>query len=323
MTPTFKFPALLLSVRKANYLNRWVVFCLDSILSQDTSMCEIILVDDGSIDASKDICEAYSLMHANIHVIHQNNKGLSGARNTGIKEAHGDYIWFIDGDDYISNDAVQIILSRLQSQRDVYIIDHINIFQNRGTKYVISAPDEETNFGIEYLKRNGAIQAWVSICNRQFLFQEKIFFSEGIYHEDFEFSIRLYALAKTVEHIQFALYYYICDRDGSIMNQQTSKSAIGYASSAPLIYRFLEEQKLSSYVLEEVCKVVAIGVTFSILRTKKLPQKDLEEVVSFYKKNLKFICFFLTHSTMKHFILGCMLRINIELSFFVYNMIKK
>lgn len=303
-------------------IEKYLERCINSIITQNTNECEIILVDDGSTDTSSNICDFYSKQYDYIHTIHQINQGLSCARNTGIKNAKGDYIWFIDGDDYIENNALRIILDQISSNSDIYIINHINLYQNSSIEYQISFPCKKIISGIECLKMNGAIQAWVSICRRDLLIQNSLFFTKGIYHEDFEFSIRLYSLAKTVEHINKPLYYYICDRNGSIMNQTSSKSAIGYAKSAPLIYAFLSNHKLPNDVIREINKVVAIGITFSILRTKGLPYIELKKVITFYKQNIDVITYFLKKSTTLHYILGILLKFNIKISFLFYNWLK-
>lgn len=304
-------------------IEKYLERCINSIITQDTIECEIILVDDGSTDFSSIICDTYSKQYDNIHTIHQINQGLSCARNAGINTAKGDYVWFVDGDDYIENNALDIILHQISSNSDIYIINHTNLYQNSSTEYSISFPDKNKISGIECLKMNGAIQAWVSICKRTLLIQNSIFFTKGIYHEDFEFSIRLYSFAKTVEHINKPLYYYICDRNGSIMNQTSSKSAIGYAKSAPLIYTFLSNHQFSNEIRTEINKIVAIGITFSILRTKGLPSKELKKVIYFYKQNRKIITYFLVRSTIQHYILGILLNFNIKLTFFLYNWLKK
>lgn len=304
-------------------IEKYLTRCINSITTQNTNECEIILVDDGSTDSSTAICDSYSKQYDYIHTIHQTNQGNSCARNIGINKAKGDYIWFIDGDDYIEHNALNIILNQISSNSDIYIINHINLYQSHSIEYQISFPHEKKISGIECLKRNGAIQAWVSICKRDFLIHNGIFFTKGIYHEDFEFSIRLYSLAKTVEHINKPLYYYICDRNGSIMNQKSSKSAIGYANSAPLIYTFLLNHKFSNDITAEINKIVAIGITFSILRTKGLPSTECKKVIAYYKQNREIITYFLEHSTTLHYVLGLLLNFNIKLTFFLYNWLKK
>lgn len=106
------------------------------------------------------------------------------------------------------------------------------------------------------------------------------------------------------------------------MNQTSSKSAIGYAKSAPLIYTFLSNHKLPNDIIREINKVVAIGITFSILRTKGLPYIELKNVITFYKQNMDVITYFLKKSTTLHYILGILLKFNIKISFLFYNWLK-
>lgn len=94
--------------------------CVDSLLAQDYSEIEILLVDDGSSDSCSDICEEYSRKYPHIRCIHQKNQGLSAARNTGIAQAKGDYIYLIDSDDYLLQKEA---LSILRQQAIAYQAD--------------------------------------------------------------------------------------------------------------------------------------------------------------------------------------------------------
>ena len=84
-----------------NYLSR----CVDSILSQSGVTLEVLLVDDGSTDASGKICDSYAARDDRVKVIHKENGGLSSARNTGLDRASGDYVTFVDSDDYLEPEA--------------------------------------------------------------------------------------------------------------------------------------------------------------------------------------------------------------------------
>lgn len=96
----------LLSVIVAVYnVKPYIAQCIDSICGQTYSNMEIILVDDGSTDGSGEICDAFARKDQRIHVIHQKNKGLSGARNAALDVMKGDYMTIVDGDDYVLQDA--------------------------------------------------------------------------------------------------------------------------------------------------------------------------------------------------------------------------
>ena len=100
------------------YLER----CVDSILNQSYHNLEIVLVDDGSTDKGKVICDRYGTQNTNVKVIHQQNQGLSAARNTGIEASTGEWICFIDSDDYIEENMLEIMLrTSFEDQSDMVI----------------------------------------------------------------------------------------------------------------------------------------------------------------------------------------------------------
>jgi len=99
------------------YLRR----CLDSILRQNYTNIEVLLIDDGSSDGSEAICDEYALLDKRIKVIHQKNTGVSAARNVGLDLAKGDYISFVDSDDWIENDLLETLLN-ISKESGSYIV---------------------------------------------------------------------------------------------------------------------------------------------------------------------------------------------------------
>ena len=94
-------------------VENYVLPCLESAARAGGGRCEIVIVDDGSTDKSGEICDAFAKEHPEAVVIHQKNAGLGGARNTGIEAARGEYLFFLDSDDTVTNDAADIVLSVL------------------------------------------------------------------------------------------------------------------------------------------------------------------------------------------------------------------
>ena len=105
-------------------VEKYLEECIDSVLAQTYQNIEIILVDDGSTDSSGLICDRYAEKNTNISVIHQKNSGLSAARNSGLNKANGDYIYFLDSDDYISADAIEKLFSIAENDKsDIVFFD--------------------------------------------------------------------------------------------------------------------------------------------------------------------------------------------------------
>lgn len=102
--------------------------CVDSILAQTFTDFELILVDDGSTDRSGEICDAYARMDARVCVIHQNNEGVASARNHGLEQAHGTFICFVDGDDWIAPDMFEKCVNQMKEQ-DADVLRHGHIME--------------------------------------------------------------------------------------------------------------------------------------------------------------------------------------------------
>ena len=129
----------------ADYLAK----CLDSLLAQDLPQneYEIIVVNDGSTDNSVDIAQQYADKYANITLINQANQGLSGARNTGIKQAKGDYIQFVDSDDYLEDNVLGGLMKQVENDDlDVLRFKYQNVRINAGGEYEIFQPYKSSSF---------------------------------------------------------------------------------------------------------------------------------------------------------------------------------
>lgn len=191
--------------------------CLDSILSQNSDEIEIICVDDGSTDRTREVVQKYQQMTPNIRMIaNPKNQGQSCARNHGIEAAQGKYIWFVDSDDYISSEAIAFLKDYCcEKEIDVVNFDILNI-SDRG-KEISTRELERTN---EIMKGEelfclfsdeSAVKA--SVCSqiylRSFLENINLKFTEGYVAEDAAFNLRALVLAQTAVYIKKALYIYM------------------------------------------------------------------------------------------------------------------
>ena len=172
---------------------------------------EIIVIDDGSIDKSLLAAKNTTIGWKNVTVISQENRGLGGARNTGIKSAKGDYIIFLDADDWFVPQGLSVLIRVLnQYKLDVLEFGAQGIFPDGSVKYSIAKKSESILNGIEYVR---SVKYLHSACNkvysRFFLESQELLFTEGIYIEDFEFNTRVFALAENVLATDFIVAQFL------------------------------------------------------------------------------------------------------------------
>ena len=227
-----------LSLIIATYnIEDYIGCCLESCINQIDfeGNYEIIVVNDGSTDDSIKIVEGYQKKHSHIKILNKENGGLSSARNAGLEIAIGEYIWFIDGDDKISEYSLSTIVKAIKmSKKQAYLINYCELYNNG----ICSVPQIQLK-GIEDLNPYKHIQergellpmmAWLTIYSREFLNYYGLRFTEGIIHEDLDFSVRANSKAKEMGIIHNPLYYYRISRPGSIMNQSKKKSIMSLKS---------------------------------------------------------------------------------------------
>lgn len=194
--------------------------CLDSIIQQTYRDLEIILVDDGSTDGCAAIADKYKAQDERIRVIHQANSGLSAARNAGLRVATGEYVWFVDSDDYIALDACEILAQKAMQDDDDVIICSRQRFTEEGPLEDDILLNEHYLTGKEYINQHltnrfshSACQKW---CKRELLINHHIEFEPGRY-EDCYFSFRVMCVAQKVTVTSDILYFYRRDRVTSIV----------------------------------------------------------------------------------------------------------
>ena len=192
----------------------WVTRCLDSILNQDVPSVEVVVVDDGSSDATYRVIEQYARQHVNLRLFHKHNEGVGAARNYLLDKACGEFIWFVDSDDYITEGALQHILSELNST-----IDLLSVSYNGG----VFTPFEGS--AIEYIQKgyiNGYL--WTKIIRRSVIEDAHIRFDPQRYsQEDWFFLMQVYPLLEKVKQIPLKIYVYCDDNQQSIMREVSWK----------------------------------------------------------------------------------------------------
>lgn len=208
-------------------VERYLAKCLDSCINQTFDDIEIICVNDGSTDRSLSVLEAYARLDDRIKIIAKENGGLSSARNTGVKVAGGDYILYVDSDDFISQIAVESSYKNaVENNSDVVLFDYFLDVPNPQFRNVLTINaygDKYVNspFNIDNIENTvykyTPIAAWTKLYKREFLEKNNIVFKEGVYYEDVPYWAEVLIKANRITYLNQPLYSYFVGRDGQIM----------------------------------------------------------------------------------------------------------
>ncbi len=213
-------------------VKRYLCECVQSVLQLKTDI-EVILVDDGSTDGSSELCDTLAQQHDRVRTVHQPNGGLSAARNTGIREAKGEYLLFLDSDDFVDPVITDKMLSALSSAPKVLVGLYQNYYEDTNTFTPENAGDLlkiKGDLGIDQflsaVPKDGACCYMIAcrfIVQRQWMLQNDLFFYEGIYHEDEEWTSRLLCYADRVLVTHHYFYQYRQARAGAITSHVKPK----------------------------------------------------------------------------------------------------
>lgn len=248
-------------------VENWLNKCIDSLIEQTYEDVEIILINDGSNDKSGEICDKYAFENKKVKVFHNDNHGLSYSRNFGIKNSNGKYIMFVDSDDYISDtnviekfvyilqseksDFIYTAYCRFEDGKDDEIVETLPIDINKEEIYKISGID---TLALLINKNNYHHAAYLKICNKRFLIENKLFFKENIYHEDAEWTPKLFYYAKKIS-IYKEPYYMRRMRENSIITTKNEKR----------ITKKIKDRLNISYDLMNFFNVLQEGLTKSVI----------------------------------------------------------
>lgn len=266
--------------------------CLESLYNIKNIELEIILVNDGSKDNSFKIMEKFKDMYPEKTVlINKENGGLSSARNAGMKAAVGEYILFIDSDDFIDVDEFERFFKEGQKDKLDVIVGNMRYYTPEKTGDPLFRSDMIKNSGIlkgidffwELFQKPKCFREEVvdDIYRREFLLKNDIWFNENIVHEDSEFTPLVYLKAEKVRYIDRAFYFYR-QRTGSIMNKVSEKSIVSLES---ICERFFDEyKKLDSAKGKEVLSALILSFYSVVVYKRYNGAGDWKRVHKRYKE---------------------------------------
>lgn len=242
-------------------VEKYIRRCLNSLINQTFRSIEILLVDDGSPDACPDICDEYARHYEFVRAFHKKNEGLSCARNFGLERAEGEFVAFVDSDDYIDLETCQkfndIVVSNADRTIDV-IAANVRVVGDSSQDDEIHTPVKGISTGQEFLRtqlkrKTIHVSACRNVYRRQFLIENGLFFKCGILHEDQQWTPRVFLKAETVISTPYVFYFYSI-REGSITQQTVkTRNASDFTSiyrEMREFYRNLEDTELRNLLLE-------------------------------------------------------------------------
>lgn len=267
------------------YLER----CVESLREQTYSNLEIILVDDGSPDGCPAICDSYVKRDARIRVIHQKNAGLSGARNAGIDIAEGEYLAFVDADDYVSQDFIQSLYGILQETgcaigqcRFAYVqgeplksdpSSSFRIYRGESLMEQLYGPEEEATY---------FVVAWNKLYRRELF--EHIRYPLGRIHEDEATTYRLFHEGRKLAFLDRALYGYYTENAGSITSGFSEKR-LQWLDAHEERIEFLEKNGYERLLPQAYRKLCDACITFYFRCTDDV--KDASQIRRKLKRRLR------------------------------------
>ena len=249
MSSEIKFSVIVPVYNTEKYLEK----CLDSLLNQSYSNFEVLAVNDGSTDSSEEIIQQY-LGDSRFKLITQENKGLGGARNTGIQAAKGDYLVLLDSDDYITPDCLESLVDVINNKEyDVVIFDaigvteagqQIQLFTNRNYSEPLS---EISKVQLMLMEPTSCFKAY-----RRTLFSDnKIHFPERLWYEDFATTLRIALHTENNVYIKKPLYNYV-QQPSSITHTKFSKRMLEIKTAFSIVREYYENSHVFDEYKEEL-----------------------------------------------------------------------
>lgn len=208
-------------------VEKYLPRCIESVLSQTYANIEVILVDDGSPDGCYEICDSYAMRDGRVTVVHKKNGGLSDARNAGLAVAHGEYVGFVDSDDYIHPDMYEKLHEILLSENADISVCGIDKVDSAGCQIKeVDKNEVQVYTGLQAIKNIldkklhvVSVVAWNKLYKRSLF--EKVRFPIGKLHEDEFTTYQIFYQCKKVAYITEKYYYYF-QRPDSIMGRRKS-----------------------------------------------------------------------------------------------------
>ena len=276
-------------------VEKYIDRCLKSIISQNYDDLEIIVVDNGSTDSSGSICDTYANEYSNISVYHIENHGVGSARNFGLSKARGEFIYFVDSDDYLVGNLFADFADKLVLDMDLAVFSYYNSFEEDLTEK--QRTEKSLPFKGNYDK-DGFIKifkelflsdmlytVWNKIYRREFLLENNLSFEQYELGEDVRFNLDVYREVNKIYLSQDSYYVYVIGRKGSAMSGYNPKRLQYQLQELKMVDDLLSDWNLDSSELVNTVKARILMSNIYNITKQKLPvNKKVKLVKEICKK---------------------------------------
>ncbi len=273
-------------------VERYVRKCILSIINQDDNMfkdIDVVIVNDGTKDKSVEQIQDLVDKYENIMLINQKNLSLSVARNNGMAKAKGDYIWFVDSDDWISSDAVKVLMPHLDGKNDIISFGYTQVTEDGESLRSIYFDEVKTFTGVETFRKRCefATMAQRAVYRKDFLSKSKLSFMPGVYNQDDELCLRASYFAQTVTLLPQSIYYFLRttgEKHKSIMNTVKPKLGYDYLTVSKSLANFSREHVKEYDIFKRFESHIAVLINCGIIAISKCSEADQQKFLEMYKE---------------------------------------
>lgn len=291
-------------------IEKYVEKCLNSIIKQTERNIEIICVNDGSEDNTLKLLQKYQQIDNRIKIVEKNNGGVASARNVGIRESNGEYIMFVDGDDYIDRNMVkQLYVEAKRNEIDIIKCNRYDVYP-KARKIIRRKPLWEENKIIEkeffkkeiymdFFKRSKLGSVWMTLIKSEIIKKNNIYFNEKMHvDEDVVFSFQVFLKAKRFMYIKEPYYYYVRHGEGLSARGVNLEDRI---ESREEHVRFLKE-KINLCDIENQEEVLKEKIAFIGIYTAFQTSRMNKSITFFKRYNVfkKVLCNDIFYSSIKN-----------------------
>ncbi len=272
-------------------VERYVRKCIFSIINQEDDLfkgIEVIVVNDGSKDKSIEQIQDLVDKYDNITLVNQENLSLSVARNNGMALAKGDYVWFVDSDDWITSNAMNVIMPYLDNNNDIVTINYTVV--NEEGEFSRSTPfcEAKTMSGKDTFRQRCefATMAQRGIYRKEFMSKNNLTFMPSVYNQDDELCLRASYLAESVTLIPDSVYYFLRttgDKHKSIMNSGKPKYGFDYLTVSKSLEKFADEHIKETDIYKLFQGRIAVLINMGLIAISKCSEEDQRKYIEIYK----------------------------------------